>query len=534
MHQALYRKWRPDTFDKVVGQEHITNVLKYEVANKRVSHAYLFCGSRGTGKTTCAKILSKAANCLSPIDGNPCGKCEACRLIESGAATDILEMDAASNTGVDYIRDIRDEVVYAPSMLTSRVYIIDEVHMLTDSAFNALLKTLEEPPENVIFILATTEMQKIPATILSRCQRFDFRRLPTATISSYLMKIAKGENIKLDEDASHMIARLASGGMRDAISLLDLCSSQGMPVTAQRVEEVSGSAGAAMVYETVQAIAERNSAKLFSIVASIYMSAKDIGAFWVELMNYYRDMLVLRTVRGMEEEKMRLEILDMTEAEFASLKAMASRFRAETLLYHGRLLEDAYVSTIGRAGEDKRLCAEMTLARLCAENLSTSQDALLARIGALEEKLSRIEAGAVMAMPSAAAAVDDSPSDTEDEEALPLQSTPEEPPVDVGLPIEAEESAEEDEFVRWSEVVEYFASTDRTASSFLVSATAYKSGSRLTIKLSDGLGKSMIESRKEEDALLAAAHRVDPDITEVKMEIVVRNDDQRSLFDDLF
>ncbi|MBP3375405.1 MAG: DNA polymerase III subunit gamma/tau, partial [Clostridia bacterium] len=199
MHQALYRKWRPKSFDEVYGQDHITSILKYEIDNKKFSHAYLFCGSRGTGKTTCAKILAKAVNCLEPINGSPCGRCEACLSIESGAATDVIEMDAASNNGVDNIRDIRDEVVYSPSNLKYRVYIIDEVHMLSASAFNALLKTLEEPPEHVVFILATTELHKLPATIISRCQRFDFRRITTEVLKNHLLRIAKQEGIEITE-----------------------------------------------------------------------------------------------------------------------------------------------------------------------------------------------------------------------------------------------------------------------------------------------------------------------------------------------
>ena len=223
MHQALYRKWRPDVFDDVYGQEHITSVLKYEVGNGKLSHAYLFCGSRGVGKTTCAKILAKAVNCENPQNGEPCGVCDSCRAIDAGSAPDVLEMDAASNNGVDNIRDIREEVIFAPAMLKYKVYIVDEVHMLSTSAFNALLKTLEEPPSYVIFILATTEQHKLPATIISRCQRFEFRRISTENLSARIELIAKEEGIKLTKDASHLIARLSQGGMRDAISLLELC-----------------------------------------------------------------------------------------------------------------------------------------------------------------------------------------------------------------------------------------------------------------------------------------------------------------------
>ena len=240
MYQALYRKWRPATFDDVCGQEHITEILKYETAENRISHAYLFCGPRGTGKTSCAKILAKAINCLSPENGNPCGKCAACRAIESESATDVLEMDAASNNGVDAVRAIRDEVAYTPSGLKYRVYIVDEVHMLSISAFNALLKTLEEPPAHVVFILATTELQKLPATIISRCQRFDFRRVATDAIVGRLLYIAGQENIPLTDGAARILAKHAAGGMRDAISLLDLCSSGGATLDEAYVTEALG------------------------------------------------------------------------------------------------------------------------------------------------------------------------------------------------------------------------------------------------------------------------------------------------------
>ena len=216
MHQALYRKWRPQTFDDVCGQEHITSILKYETQNTKFSHAYLFCGSRGTGKTTCAKILSKAVNCESPINGNPCNCCPSCISIDAGTATDVLEMDAASNNGVEHIRDIRDEIIYTPSSLKYRVYIVDEVHMLSISAFNALLKTLEEPPSHAVFILATTELHKLPATIVSRCQRYEFRRITTDTIVERLSVISKEEGIEFEQDALRIIAKMAQGGMRDA------------------------------------------------------------------------------------------------------------------------------------------------------------------------------------------------------------------------------------------------------------------------------------------------------------------------------
>lgn len=267
MHLALYRKYRPKVFDDVYGQEHITRVLKYQSAEGKLSHAYLFCGSRGTGKTSSAKILAKAANCLSPVNGDPCGKCEACLAIDSGSATDVVEMDAASNNGVDNIRELRNEVAYPPTMLRRRVYIIDEVHMLTQSAFNALLKTLEEPPPYVMFILATTELHKLPATIVSRCQRFDFRRIGIPDIKRRLSYIAEHENIRLDDPAAERIAKLAEGGMRDAVSLFELCAGGGSDVTESVVESALGVSGYASIADAARAVAAKDIPTLFGIVA---------------------------------------------------------------------------------------------------------------------------------------------------------------------------------------------------------------------------------------------------------------------------
>ena len=381
MHQALYRKWRPVDFDSVCGQEHITDILKYETERGLFCHAYLFCGSRGTGKTTCAKILSRAVNCESPVNGNPCGKCASCRAILDGTTTDVLEMDAASNNKVDDIRSILDEVVYTPSNVKKRVYIIDEVHMLTTSAFNALLKTLEEPPEHVVFILATTEMQKLPATVISRCQRFDFRRIATPVLVSRLKYIAKEENITLTDDAAMMLARLATGGMRDAISLFELCAAAGREVNAATVSETVGVRGREAMSETVRAITQKNCARLFEIVAEIDASASDLGVFWQELIEYYRDMLVMKTARASASK-----YLDLTDSESERLAADSAAFTRELLSYHCRLLDDAY-SAMQRPGASRRTVAELALVRLSDEKLGATPEALLARIAALEAKI---------------------------------------------------------------------------------------------------------------------------------------------------
>lgn len=384
MHQALYRKWRPQSFEQVCGQEHITSVLKYEIQNSTYTHAYLFCGSRGTGKTTCAKLLAKAVNCLSPINGSPCGHCEACRAIDSGTTSDVLEMDAASNTGVDYIRDIREAVTYAPSMLKNRVYIIDEVHMLSQSAFNALLKTLEEPPSSVVFILATTEQQKIPATILSRCQKFEFRRISTSVISERLMYIAEQESLPLTEDGAHTIAKLSAGGMRDAISLLELCGgnsgTEGAVINASAVRDIAGSGGRENAMELIGYVLAHNCDGIFETIGKLCASSGELTVFWQELMDIYRDMLVIRTTKAPKK------YLDLTDDEFNTLSTLAGSFNGQKLLRHCSLLEDAFINMTRTQGS-KRLCAEMALMKMCDEKLDTLPEGIAARVSSLEEKL---------------------------------------------------------------------------------------------------------------------------------------------------
>lgn len=379
-HMTLYRKWRPTSFSSVVGQNHITDVLKYQIENEKTSHAYLFCGSRGTGKTTCAKILAKAVNCISPINGDPCGKCECCQMIESGTDTDIIEMDAASNNGVDYIRDIRDEVVYTPAFLKKKVYIIDEVHMLSSGAFNALLKTLEEPPSHVVFILATTELHKLPATITSRCQRFDFRRITTDDIASRLEYIASKENISITHEAAKLIGKISQGGMRDAISLLELCSGSGKSITVSLVNETAGIMGREKSVSAVKCILKKDISAIFSLVSEIINSSSDISLFYGELIQFYRDMLVIKHVNNSKA------YLDLTDDDYAATLDLAERFTSERILYHIKSLETTF-NTIQRTGAVKRVTAEMGLISLTDDKMSETSSALLSRIATLEEKL---------------------------------------------------------------------------------------------------------------------------------------------------
>ena len=380
MHQALYRKWRPKSFSEVCGQDHITSILKQEAIEGKFNHAYLFCGSRGTGKTTCAKILSKVVNCENITDGNPCGVCPSCLAVENGTTTDVLEMDAASNNGVDNIRDIRDEVIYSPSFLKYRVYIVDEVHMLSNSAFNALLKTLEEPPSHAIFILATTELHKLPATIVSRCQRFEFRRIATDVLTSRIKYIAEQEKIAIDDDAARLIARYSQGGMRDSISLLELCASSGAKIDISAVNETIGSAGRERMMGVVSAIADKNYEFLFKEIDEVVTSSKDISVFWQDLISLYRDLLVVKTVKDSAK------YLDLTDFELKSLTKLSEKFTREMLMYHCRMLEDA-LSSMQASGAIKRMIAELCFVKMCDDSLSTSNEALLLRISKLEASL---------------------------------------------------------------------------------------------------------------------------------------------------
>ncbi len=384
MHQTLYRKWRPLTFDDVVGQEHVTSILRYQIASDKTSHAYLFCGSRGTGKTTCAKILARALNCAHPENGSPCGVCDTCRGILSGAITDVIEMDAASNNGVDNIRDIRDDVAYAPTECKKRVFIIDEVHMLSTSAFNALLKTLEEPPEHIVFILATTEMHKIPATILSRCQRYDFRRIASPVIVERLRTIADNERISVEDEALHLIAKLSQGGMRDAIGMLELCAGagteEGHAITASAAASLLGTSPYEETAAIVDAISRRDVAAVFAAVDRLYKESRDIGVFWQSLIAFYRDMLVAKTVPDPAP------LLDLTANQRKLPQTLSARFPLAALLYHTRVLDET-LQILGRNTAPARITVEMALVRLCDNGLDAANDALLARLSALEEKI---------------------------------------------------------------------------------------------------------------------------------------------------
>lgn len=380
MYQALYRKWRPQSFADVVGQSAICDTLTKQVEMGKTSHAYLFSGSRGTGKTTCAKILAKAINCENPFHGNPCNKCPSCLGITSGEILDVVEIDAASNNGVEHVRDLREEAIYSPANVKKRVYIIDEVHMFSTSAFNALLKIMEEPPEHVAFILATTELHKVPATIASRCQRFIFKRIPFSVIADRLIFIARSEGVTLSEDAASYIASLSDGAMRDALSLLDQCISVGDgDVTAETVENVVGLAGRKQTFDMALAISDRETGKALTLLNDIYTGGKNLTSVLGELSEIFRDALIIKTACG--ESLPRLSAR-YTDGELASI---AERFDSMRLCRAITALQNA-TSAIA-ASSNKRIDAELCCVRLCEGADSADVDDVVSRINDLEKKL---------------------------------------------------------------------------------------------------------------------------------------------------
>jgi len=378
MYQALYRKWRPQCFSDVVGQQAVTDTLKAQIESGRLSHAYLFAGSRGTGKTTCAKILSKAVNCLNPVGGDPCNKCEACRGIADGSILDVVEIDAASNNGVEGVRELRDEAIYSPAAARKRVYIIDEVHMFSNSAFNALLKILEEPPEHVLFILATTELHKVPATILSRCQRFTFKRITADDISERICFVAENENIKITRDAADFIARIADGGMRDALSVFDQCASYSQgDISVETVEDAVGLAGSAALISMLRAIAKRDVAGALAQLSQAYNNGRDLISVLNELSACMRDILVLKTAPNAKVSRL---AASYDEKAFAEL---VNEFEAKQLIFG--------VDTISRTmatisySANRRIDAELCIIKLCETAIEKDLYALAERIARLEK-----------------------------------------------------------------------------------------------------------------------------------------------------
>lgn len=423
-YQALYRKYRPQTFDDVSGQMAVTQTLKTQIVSGKMSHAYLFTGSRGTGKTSCAKILAKAVNCLNPDNGNPCNCCASCRAIDSGSCMDVLEIDAASNNGVDNVRDLRDDAVYSPSQVRKRVYIVDEVHMLSISAFNALLKIIEEPPEHLLFILATTELHKVPATILSRCQRFSFRRISQEDIAARLQYVAYQENIDLDDGAARVLARLADGGMRDGLSLLDQCASATTgELTAQRVYDCLGIAGDRQCGSLLGYAAAHDTAAALALFNKLYAEGKDVSALLDEMVCLLRDLLVMKTapnagitmLSGVASEK---EVLELTK-----------QLSGGELVRMMNLIQQTMAGFSRSAG--RRMDAELCIVELCKPELSLDAKAINARLTRLEDQIKSGQFVTAAQKPQTVSVPDE-----EEEERPPMPDDADAPPEENEAPAE--------------------------------------------------------------------------------------------------
>ena len=382
MYRALYRKYRPATFSDVSGQSHVTETLKNELTAGRISHAYLFTGSRGTGKTSCAHILAKAVNCLNPKNGDPCLECEACRGIANGDVLDIMEIDAASNNGVDNIREIREEVKYPPTQGRFKVYIVDEVHMLSTAAFNALLKTLEEPPAHVIFILATTDPQKVPATILSRVQRFDFRRITTEMIAETLMGYLQEEGHRATPEAVRYVAQLGDGSMRDSLSILDQCLAffSGEEVTLEKVLDIMGAVDQTIFFEMTEAISRKDAKKAMTMVEEMMLSGRDVKQFVAEMLQHLRNLLMAATIpdAGM--------VLDLSKESAEKLQAAAKVLSPEEIIYLIGKFSD--LQSEMKWAPNERILLEVELMKLCAPWTEKDVTTLAARLGELERKVS--------------------------------------------------------------------------------------------------------------------------------------------------
>ncbi len=485
MYQALYRKYRPLTFSDVVGQEHITETLKNELSSGKLSHAYLFTGTRGTGKTSCAKILARAVNCENPQSGDPCGECSACRAILSGEVMDIVELDAASNNGVDDVRELRDRITFAPASSRYRVYIIDEVHMLSKAAFNALLKTLEEPPAHVIFILATTEVNELPATILSRCQRFDFKRIEQSEICNRLAFVAKQEGLTLTEDAAMLIASIADGGMRDALSILDLCAAADSNITEQTVSEVCGMAGRDWLYRLCDHIRECNTEAAIMLLDKLYCSSVDMVRLLHELISHYRNLMIMKTV-SLEQKP-----IICSKAEREQLTRQARLYELKDIIFALDLLQQ----TLPRMKNSNRRCEmEMAVIKLCSPQLSGS-------IEALEKRVSALEAGVSVSSPALTAVPKNLPEPVvaEQEEEIPpiddidAPAAEEEEPVTVSAPTPQSPDGETP-IKEWNDILSLLSKSNPLMCTVLRGSRAYIRGDHLLIDSSNSQFRDVINS----------------------------------------
>lgn len=533
MYQVLYRKYRPRVFADVYGQDHVTSTLKNEIKEGRISHAYLFTGSRGTGKTTCAKILAKAVNCPNAVDGEPCNACEICKGLDSGTIYDVVEIDAASNNGVDNIRDLREEVNYTPTRGKYRVYIIDEVHMLSTGAFNALLKTLEEPPAHVIFILATTEVHKLPATILSRCQRFDFKRIQPETMAVRLQQVAGLESMELAPDAATLIARIADGALRDGLSILDQCAGRSKQITAQLVSEVAGLAGREALYRLSDAVLARDSSAAVGRLAQLHENSYDMERLCVEMINHFRNFMMVKTVKKSRE------LIICTDDEYKHIEASAGQFTLAQILRGLDLFQSTLVKIKG--GATPRIEMEMAFIRLCEPKLETDPDAINQRLSALERAVQNgVPAAPVKTVQSSAPAARPAPAQPtvpptsqptpaaaapvpEPESVAPAEPAPtpmaEPAPVQPEPPVPLEPAAaapsptsaadsEQKLFMQWADLMEILHRTDIALFGVLSGSQGYTRGGFFLIDSPNPTIKEFIKISTHAKAIRAALHEL--------------------------
>lgn len=517
MYQVLYRKYRPRVFADVYGQDHVTSTLKNEIENGRVSHAYLFTGSRGTGKTTCSKILAKAVNCEHSVNGEPCNECEVCKGLDNGSIYDVVEIDAASNNGVDNIRDLREEANYTPSRAKYRVYIIDEVHMLSTGAFNALLKTLEEPPAHVIFILATTEVHKLPATILSRCQRFDFKRIQPETMAVRLKQVAELEGLTVDDESAVLIARIADGALRDGLSILDQCAGRSKNITAQLVSEVAGLAGKEAMYQLSSCIANRDSSSAMSIISELYQNSYDMERLCVEMINHFRNYLVVKTVRKSRE------LIICTDDEFETIQNSAKDFNVEGIVNALDLFQNTLVTIKG--GANARIEVEMAFVKLCEPKLEENIASVLDRLAVVERAVKN--GVKVASQPTAPApkqvvktpapAIEPEPvaPPVEKEEPAPIpkptpaqiQNEPEPEPTPSPQP-QPELSTEKVEFTQWGEFMDILHKTDIALFGVLSGARGFTKGDVFLIDSANATVNEFIRIKTHATAIKDAIEEI--------------------------
>lgn len=498
MYQALYRKYRPKNFDDVVGQEHITVTLKQEISSGRVGHAYLFTGSRGTGKTTCSKIIAKAVNCPNQQDGNPCGVCDICKGIDDGSILDVTEIDAASNNGVDNIRQLREEANFTPAVTKYRVYIIDETHMLSVGAFNALLKIMEEPPEHVIFILATTEVHKIPATILSRCQRFDFRRIDPKVIAERVKYVCQQENILIDEDAASLIARLAEGGMRDALSLLDVCRSnarnpedQQEHITAEHVRSSAGLAMSDCLFSIADAVLKQDVPAILKEIDTMFLNSIDFEKMCVQLISHYRGLMMAKALKSPAD------FVPGLSQDIQALTEQASRYSMGQILYSLTVLQDT-LSRMSKTSQT-RTELEMAVIKLSNPSLDRSVDAILARLSKLENQLkSGMVSIASSAAQTAQMPVEKSSADTVNQTAQPVAApgvTSTAPSADI-QPLPSPSKKEVSIFEEWPQVLDALRHTNNALHGALINTTAYRYQEIILIDCDNPLFLEMIRTNE--------------------------------------